>query len=246
MKTFPIGIQLYTVRSLLDDDFSGTLQALAEMGYQGVEFAGNYGGLPPKELANLLKTLGLQCCGLHAKLDEIGNPQSNSYQYAKALGSPYITTSLAKAVAKDWGATIQNVNEAAPVATQAGMTFTYHNHAQEFAKINGAYALDLLYEKTDPAHVKAELDTYWIRKGGEDPAAYIRKYAGRIPQVHLKDMDAGDESFAEVGEGILDMKDILAAAEEADSEWIIVEQDTCKRPPLESANISIENLKKLM
>jgi sugar phosphate isomerase/epimerase len=244
-QKLPIGIQLYTVRDLLDKDFTGTLKALADIGYQGVEFAWKYGGMSPEKLADFLKRLGLRCCGLHTNLDDIRNPQSDSYQYAKALGSPYLTTSRASDVAKDWNATIRDVAAAAAVASREGYVFTYHNHAHEFAKVDGAYALDLLYERTNPAHVKAELDTYWIRKGGEDPAAYIRKYAGRVPQVHLKDMDSTDEAFAEIGEGCLDMKDILAATGEAGSEWLIVEQDACKRPPLESAKISIENLKRL-
>ena len=89
----------------------------------------------------------------------------------------------------------------------------------------------------------AELDTCWILKGGEDPVAYISKYAGQTPQLHLKDMDPSDQSVAEVGRGCLDVKEVYAAARQADVEWMIVEQDICKQGPLNAAKINIENLK---
>ena len=243
MSTIPLGIQLYTVRDLLADDFAGTIRALAEMGYQGVEFAWIYGDLSPKELADFLKDLNLKCCGLHANLDEIRNPQSIQYQYVKAMECRYITTSQPRAVADDWNAMIPQIANAAKTAADAGVIFTYHNHTQEFAKIDGSYALDILYQQTDPNEVKAELDTCWILKAGEDPAAYISKYAGRTPQLHLKDMNPADQSVTEVGRGSLDVKEVYAAARQAQVEWMIVEQDICKQGPLNSAEISIENLK---
>jgi len=244
MKRIPLAIQLYTVREDLKQDFKGVLKALADLGYQGVEFAGNYGGMKADELGAFLKSLGLACCGIHAPLAQVLDPDSETYAYAKGLRSPFVTTSLAGEVAKDWLGTIPKVQKAGETARAAGVTFTYHNHAQEFQKIEGKYALDLLFEKTTPDAVKAQLDTYWIKKGGADPVPYIRKYAGRVPQVHLKDMDPSDQSFTEVGAGLMDLPAIFAAAADAGARWIIYEQDTCKRPRLESARISIENLRK--
>jgi sugar phosphate isomerase/epimerase len=85
-----------------------------------------------------------------------------------------------------------------------------------------------------------------VQHGGEDPVAYLERYAGRVPLLHLKDMAPGeDRAFAEVGEGILDIPGILQAAEKAGTEWIIVEQDVCRRPPLESVRLSLENLKEM-
>ena len=92
--------------------------------------------------------------------------------------------------------------------------------------------------------MQAQLDVFWIKAGGQDPADYIRKYPSRVPQVHLKDMDPVDSSFTEVGEGLIDMPGIYDAARQVGAKWMIVEQDACKRPPLESARISIENLQK--
>lgn len=239
--TQSVGIQLYTVREACKTDFAGTLRALAAMGYQGVEFAGNYGGLKPRELAVFLNSLGLQAAGIHTGLANVLNPASEAYAYARALNAPFITTSLCNKVKTEWAATIDQMVQAAGVAFAQGFTFTYHNHADELAELDGAIALDRVLAR--PSLIQFELDTYWIRKGGQDPAATIRRYAGRSPQIHLKDMDRTDNSFAEVGHGSLDIPGILKAVEANGARWLIVEQDTCKRPVLESARMSIETLK---
>ncbi|MEI7436498.1 MAG: sugar phosphate isomerase/epimerase [bacterium] len=237
-----IGIQLYTVRDACQKDFKGTLKVLAEIGYQGVEFAGVYGGMSPRELAKYLQSLGLQCAGMHTSLDEILKPRSDAYAYAGALNSSFVTTSLCNEVNKDWAGTVDRMLQAAAVAYSQGFLFTYHNHAGELAEVNGTIALDQAMAR--PSLLQFELDTYWVKKGGQDPAAYIRRYAGRAPQVHIKDMDKTDGSFAEVGYGTLDLPAILNAVENSRTRWLIVEQDTCKNPPLESAKMSFETLKK--
>jgi len=245
MAGTPVGIQLYTVRGDLQEDFTGTLRALADMGYDGVEFAWTYGGMSPAELAEFLQEVGLRACGLHAPKDQVDVADGDAYLYAKGVGCPFISTSLLNDVAEDWPAAIALVQRAGAVAAQHGMQFSYHNHAQEFETIDGQYALDMLYAQTDPNQVMAELDTHWIARGGEDPAAYIRKYAGRVPQLHLKDIGPNNE-FVEIGEGVLDLEGVLAAAADAGSKWIIYEQDRCDRPALESARISITNLRKVL
>jgi len=133
--------------------------------------------------------------------------------------------------------------KAGKAAKAQGMQFTYHNHAQEFATINGVYALDQLYRSTKPDEVYAELDTHWIKRGGADPVAYIRQYKGRVPQVHLKDISAAND-HTELGTGVLDLKAIAAVAVEVGAEWLIYEQDISKIGPMESARVSMENLKK--
>ena len=244
MKDFKLGIQLYTVREPLKDDFKGVLRELAKMGYQGMEFAGQYGDMEPAELAAFLKEIGVSACGMHVGLDSILNSGDRCYQYAKAIGCKHLITSLCGNFIKDFDLLVGKCNEAGRVAGANGMVFTYHNHAQEFETIDGKIALDLFYARTSPELVKAELDTYWIKKGGEDPVSYIRKYAGRAPQIHLKDMDPADGSFTEVGCGLMDLPAIFAASRAGGARWFIVEQDTCKRPPLESAAISIGNLRR--
>jgi len=239
----PLGLQVFTVREELKTDFKGTMKTLAEMGYQAVELGGNFGGMSPSELAAFLRSLGLATCGIHTSTKELRNPDSDLYTYAAALECPYLTTGLMHEVEKNWDNAIRDIAASAKVATAKGFTFTYHNHDPEFIKFGGKYALDILFERTDPKIVQAEIDTYWVKKGGEDPVAYIRKYKGRVPQIHLKDMDPVDQSFTEVGNGNMDLEAIYDAARFAGAKWMIVEQDRWKRPALEAAEISIDNLK---
>lgn len=239
----PIGIQLYTVRNQLKDDFVEVLRKLAEMGYQGVEFAGIYGGMAPSELADFLAGLGLRTCGMHVSLDDLLDKDSQAYAYARGLRSRYVTTSQAGAVENDWSSTVEKIGQAGAVAEEMGFTLTYHNHDAEFRKIDGEYALDILYSRTNPATVRAELDTYWIKAGGVDPQEYIVRFPGRMPQLHIKDMAADDGRFIEIGNGILDIHALCTAAIKVGAEWIIYEQDTCDNSPLESARISLQKLK---
>jgi sugar phosphate isomerase/epimerase len=127
-----------------------------------------------------------------------------------------------------------------------GMQFLYHNHNWEFTRFDGEYAYDTLLEATDPALVKMELDTYWVKRGGEEPAEYLRRLHDRCPLLHVKDVEPGEEQFfAEVGEGTLDWDAILREAEAAGTAWLVVEQDRCRRPPLESIAISLRNLQQM-
>jgi len=246
MKNYKTGIQLYTVREALGEDFKGTLEKLAKLGCDGVEFAWNYGGMNPDELKSFLDELSLVTCGLHSSLDNLLNPDCDDYKYAKALRCKYITTSLAGNVDTNWMETIEQVKVAAKIAKDQGLQFTYHNHAQEFKKINGEYALDIFYAATDPEFVKAELDTFWIKKGGEDPASYLRKYKDRLPQIHLKDMDEETGTFTALGSGIIDFDSIKEVAIAANSEWLIYEQDSCgDKDVMECASQSIQFINQL-
>lgn len=98
---------------------------------------------------------------------------------------------------------------------------------------------------TEDLQIEPELDLYWIHKAGMSPIEYMRRYAGRTSFVHLKDMDVLDGSFAEVGYGSMHYPEILSAAMETGVRYGIVEQDACKRPPLESVQMSFDYLKNL-
>ena len=220
------GIQLYSVRDQLEKDFPGTIRAIREMGFEGVEFAWNYGGMDPEAVAGFIAGTGLVCCGLHTGLQDLRDPASLSYRYAKALRIPCITTSCCgKAELENWEATITALADAGRVATGQGFRFTYHNHAPELEIRGGKTLLDALYGATDARHVKAELDTAWIYAGGQDPIATIRAYAGRVPQVHAKDYQRAEKRPVEIGRGDLDFKAVVAAARDARAEWLIYELD---------------------
>jgi sugar phosphate isomerase/epimerase len=244
MQNFKIGIQLYTLREQLNDNFHSCLKKLAAMGYDGVEFAGIYGGLNPEQLAEELRELGLSACGMHLPVTAIADKNSDAYRYAKAINCKYLVTSLAGCFTSEFARVVEDCIEAGRVAAEQGLQFVYHNHAQEFQQINGKCVLDLFYEQTPAIQVKAELDVYWIKKGGEDPVAYVKKYAARLPLIHLKDMDGTDGSFAAVGSGVIDFPGIIDVAYDSAAEWVIYEQDSCPCSPLECARTSIENIRK--
>jgi sugar phosphate isomerase/epimerase len=127
------------------------------------------------------------------------------------------------------------------------LQLAYHNHAFELQRWEGQTGLETLFAATTAETLQAEPDTYWLQYGGANPAAWVRRLRGRVPLLHLKDMavDRGQPVQVEVGEGNLDWVEILGAAREAGTEWLIVEQDESQRDPMESLAISYRNLVKL-
>jgi sugar phosphate isomerase/epimerase len=247
MAQIPIALQMYTLREETARDFVGTLRKVAEIGYAGVEFAGT-GGLTAQELQRLLDDLGLRPAGSHTGLDELERNLNAALDFSQAIGNsvivcPYLPENRRRS-ADAYRAVAELLNRVGGACREHGLQLCYHNHDFEFQQFDGQYGLDILLGATDRELVELELDTYWVKKAGEDPVAYIRKYAGRCPLIHLKDMAADEKgSFAEVGEGTMDWPAIFAAAEPAGARWYIVEQDTCRRPPLESVAISLRNLR---
>lgn len=246
MKSMKIGIQLYTVREALKADYRGVLRELAKLGCEGVEFAGNFGGMEPAELAAFLRETGLACCGMHSSAAELADPAGRIYDYARALGAKQVTFSRCGEYPGLLEECIRDCAAAGKNAASKGFGFTYHNHACEFAEQDGVPCLDRIFAATDPREVGAELDVCWVAKGGADPVAYIRKYRNRLPQLHMKDFSAADGSFTELGSGCVDLAACAEAAKESACEWLIYEQDACARPPLESAGLSLASLRKLL
>jgi sugar phosphate isomerase/epimerase len=248
MATLPVALQLYTVRDAASQDFAGTLRHVAGMGYDGVEIAGVTGGLSAPDLKALLDDLGLRVAGNHTGLEQLEADPHSVVEFNKTLGNDYVVIPYLgdqyRKTAEDWGRVAAAMERIGSQLDEQGLHLCYHNHSFEFQKFDGRSGLDILFESTDPKLVQSELDVYWVQHGNEDPLAYLKKYAGRVPLVHIKDM-ANDEkrSFAEVGTGILDMPAIFEAAEAGGAKWLIVEQDTCPGDPLESARISIQNIR---
>lgn len=244
----PISIQMYTLREYTKNDFVGTLERVAEIGYKGVEFAG-FGGLTAGQLKGHLDRLGLAATGSHTSLDLLKSDLDQVIEYNLEIGNPYIICpwNEYKNGKEDFEETVKLFKAIGEKCREKGLQFGYHNHEHEFVKLGDEYGLDFLYNNVDPQLLFAELDTFWVKYAGEDPIEYIKKYSGRCPLVHLKDMEDGEERFfAEVGNGIMDMKGIISAAKAAGTKWLIVEQDRCRRPAIESAKISFDNLKKMV
>jgi sugar phosphate isomerase/epimerase len=242
----PVALQLYSVREESAKDFAGTLAKVAEMGYAGVEFAG-YGGLSAGQMKGLLERLKLFPVGSHVSLDLLEKDLDGVIAYCREIGNPYVVCPWAPIAdlesVKKFAALFNSYGEKLQAA---GLEFCYHNHAHEFATVNGRYALDMLFEETDPSLVEIEFDTCWIHAAGADPVTYVQKYGGRCPLLHIKDLKAaGSKEVTEVGSGVVDIKGIVRQADKSGVDWLIVEQDQTSLPALKSVGISLENLKKM-
>jgi sugar phosphate isomerase/epimerase len=243
MSQIRLALQLYTVRDHIKEDYAGTLRAVKEIGYDFVEaLPGPDSG---EEMRRMYDDAGLSIVGMHVALNLLEGDLDRWIGYAKAVGGadlvcPWLPENRRK-TREDWLATAAVLEGLGARCTEAGLRLAYHNHNFEFTRFDGKYALDLLYENTTPENVCCELDTYWIKHGGADPAEYIRKLAGRGPLLHIKDMAADENrSFAEVGRGILDWPGIREAALESGVECCVVEQDRCAGDSFDSARISCE------
>jgi sugar phosphate isomerase/epimerase len=245
-----IGLQMYTLRNETAQDFVGTLAKVAELGYEGVEFAG-YGGMTAEALRAELDRLGLRALGSHVSLVRMLEAAEEEIEFNLAIGSEYIIV--------PWIGEERYASEAALVETskaldsigrkcvEKGIQFAYHNHSFELEnEFGGKLMLDSIFDSVPAEYLQVELDSCWVHNAGIDPAAYIRKYDGRIPLVHLKDMKKvdGNASTVELGNGEVDLPAIAKASAEAGAKWLIVEQDNCANPPLESVATSIAWLKR--
>lgn len=246
MKKHPIALQLYSLRELAKNDFVAALTVAAQLGYEGVEFAG-YGGLASGELKDHLARLGLKAVSSHVSYDRLQNNLAEEIAYNRELGND---TLVCPAPPQGFVRNLENWQDLAKElaalgkkAANEGFRIGYHNHAWEFEVYGDSYALDIFFETVDARFVFAQLDLGWILYGGEDPVKYLRKLAGRCPLVHTKDFDQNNKQ-TDVGCGVLDLENVLAAAAEAKVEWLIVETEEYKISPEESVKTGLVNLKK--
>lgn len=241
-----IGLQLYTLRDETSQDFVGTLRKVAELGYEGVEFAG-YGGLEASELKALLDELNLQAIGSHVGVDRLRDHLEEEAEFNKAIGSKYIICPyMPEELRGDaWAEQFKLFAEVAEKLKAYDLEFAYHNHDFEITEhINGERVFDALFIQAPG--VKAEMDVCWVQVAGLNPLEYIKQYSGRLPLIHLKDMRLTENGVQTVvlGEGEVDLPNVIKTAGEAGVQWLVVEQDTCQLPPLTSVGISMEWLRK--
>ncbi|MUG44835.1 sugar phosphate isomerase/epimerase family protein [Paenibacillus woosongensis] len=242
-----LGLQLYTVRDHLEKDFEGTLRKVAELGYKGVEFAGYY-GRTPGQVSEILKETGLSVIGAHTSYDRLRNALEEEIAFNKAIGNQYlIFPFLAEDERDRWPEVIEDLKAIGKRCAAAGLGLLYHNHEFELTEtLDGQPVLDAIYERVAPELLQVELDSCWVTYAGFDPLAYIAKYSGRIPLLHLKDIvkkEDGSAETVELGRGIVDIKAIADAAVADGVKWIIVEQDYCAGDSLDSIAVSMEWIK---
>lgn len=242
----PIGIQLYTVRALMDRDVDGTLDALARIGYAEVEPAGLH-GKTPREMRAILDRHGLSAPSSHITMQDIRERWPAALDDAHVLGQRYIVCPWideSDRTPDGYRRVAAELNRAGELARREGVQLAYHNHAYEFAPIAGGIVpYDLLLAECDPSLVRMELDLYWIVKAGGDPLAYFARHPGRFPLVHAKDISAAG-AMVDVGKGTIDFRAIFARTKEAGIEHCFVEHDD-PPSPLDDARESYQYLRHL-
>lgn len=271
-KIHNIGLQLYTVRNAMQQDFKGTLARVAGIGYREVELAGfqqdsngdvTYWSQTPDEVRAALDHQGIAAPSTHVSLQSLEPDRlARVIEASHVIGNRYIVMPWIEEADRTqpgiWESVAEIFNRAGEACNKAGMQFAYHNHWFEFLPVEGKLPYDLLLERCDADLVKMQLDLCWIRVAGRDPVDYFNRYPGRFPLVHVKDIKkfpevtaAGNQNFGdsledltEVGSGIIDWKDTFSRAGKAGIERYIVEHDN-PAMPFESIALSYAYLEKL-
>jgi sugar phosphate isomerase/epimerase len=256
-----IGVQLYTVRDLMQSDFEGTIAKVAQVGYKNVEFAG-YFGRTGKQIRAILDKNGLKAPSTHVQWDELDDKFPSVIETSKEIGLEYVVCPWIPEEARKspdiWTVAAAKFNKCGEQCKKAGLQFAYHNHWFEFLPTHGSVLpYDSLLSMCKPDLVKMEMDLCWISTTGKDPVDYFNKYPGRFPLVHVKDVktmpkisSGGTQNFGdtvdltEVGSGVIDWKRIFSHSEKAGIKYYIVEHDHPKQP-LESIKTSYEYLSKV-
>lgn len=227
--TTPIALQLYTVRDSSQRDFARTVERVAAIGYTGVETAG-FPNTSPEAAARLFADLGLTVCGAHSPLP-LGGERNRVIETMQALTCKRLVLAWMPPESFTTRAGVEAVcaqlNEANAVARANGFSLGYHNHWFEFEnRIDGESAHAWMARLCDP-DIFFEIDTYWAKTAGDDPARVVRDYGSRAPLLHLKDGPAvRDAPMTALGEGVMDIPAIVAAAR-PHAEWFVVELDHC-------------------
>ncbi len=254
----PNAIQLYSVREMLKQDYMGTLKYLADIGYDGVEFFGGVEancGYSTQEIREQLDFLGLEAVSAHVGFELLENNFDFITDYYKEIGvkcivCPWLFPEQIDTVEKASEIGLRLV-EVAEKCIAKGLEFAYHNHTQEFVKLSDAgIALDVIFDVSDPL-VLCELDVAWVQRAGVyDAAEYIRKYAGRVTYLHLKQYEDCDEAkrnaqISTLDKGEVDIKECVKVGKMMGCEWFIVEFDRPRHSEKEDAKINIDFLKSI-
>jgi sugar phosphate isomerase/epimerase len=240
-----VGLQLYSVREALAEDFEGTVRKIAEMGYNTVEPAG-FPGSNVDEAVKIFERFGLKRVSCHGQLP-IGDNKNEVIDMARKLGVKYIFSGKGP----DFWTSVDDVKKRAEEFSEAaenlkgtGLKIGNHNHNWEMRIFDGKPAYRIFLEEVHP-DVTWQIDTYWVKIGGLDPINVIKEIGDRCPVVHIKDgMGEKGLPFKPLGEGVMDIPAVVNAA--MDKEALIVEQDSGEGDMLENVRTSIDYLKKIL
>jgi sugar phosphate isomerase/epimerase len=241
--TFPIALQLYSVREAMAEDFVGVVREVAHIGYAGVEPIFRLPNTTVVEAANLFEELGLEVPSAHVPLP-LGEDRDRVLDFMAVMKCKRLVSGKGPESFETLDLireTCDLFNEACAVAAQNGLEFGIHNHWWEFLQVEGRYVYHLMLEQLDPA-ISFEIDTYWVQTAGLNPAQVLMELGPRVPLLHIKDGPAArDVAQVAVGEGVLDVPGIIQAAGD-NTKWLIVELDHCATDMLKAVEDSYRYL----
>lgn len=245
-----IGAQLYTVRDFTQNskDFAETIKKVAAIGYETVQVSGVSQDISAAEIAEVCKANNVQIVLTHVPPDSLRKDVQAVIKNHEIMGCKYIGIGGVPGHAHTKEGFSDFIKEFTPIAKaikDAGKQFMYHNHSYEFFRCDGKTGMDYLADNFPDAGFT--IDTYWVQAGGSDPAYWIKKLAGRVDCIHLKDyvIVDGQPRMAEILEGNLNWDAIFDAAKAAGVKYALVEQDDAYvGDPFECLNTSFKNLKK--
>jgi sugar phosphate isomerase/epimerase len=242
-SSIPVGLELYSVREALKTDLEGTVRAVAQMGFQCVEFYAPYFDwteAQTKQMRKLLDDLGIRCYSTHNDEKFFSAENINRARDMNLmLGAKYMVLAYTepKSGPDGWRGIAHELNGAAEKIEPSGLKVGYHNHQAEWKAVEGVRPMEVLAKNTKPS-VMLQLDVGTCVDAGADPVAWIRANPGRIHSLHLKDWspDPAVGYKALFGEGSADWKNIFAAAESVGGvEYYLLEQEGSRFGELETA-----------
>jgi len=255
MSRIKIGAQLYTVRDHCQtlEGFAETLAKVAEIGYTTIQMSGccEY---EPEWLKDQLKKNGLTCELTHFEIEDITRNPDRIVADHNVYGCRYIGSGY---MPHQYRGDVKKVEEFCDLFEPAsrrihelGSLLMYHNHWFEYDdRGDGKNYMEMISERFTPELLGFTLDTYWVVFAGQELEKEINRLSGRLPRVHLKDMEIltdGTKRYAPVGSGVIDFEKALSAFEEAGTDVAFVEQDDCfGRDPFDCLKSSFEYLKSI-
>ncbi|HBQ64104.1 MAG TPA: sugar phosphate isomerase/epimerase [Clostridiales bacterium] len=242
-----VALQLFSIRNHLSNGYKEAVMKISSMGYQGVELAGDYGGMTAFELKEFLGECRLKVIGAHVSFEELMNQLDQVIDFHKEIGNQYIVCPYAPLEAEDdFRGILDDLNRIGEQCRKSDLLFGYHNHAAEFKSFRGHAGFDILLKGTDPDLVFFELDTSWMQVGGHDPVDYCEKYPGRFKLSHIRDYKINENRKIipqAIGNGIMDFHRIIPSLEKNGCHYLIVELGT---NDFESVEASFRNIIKIL
>lgn len=245
-----IGLQLYSIRSYMEEDFLGSLKRVKQTGFDSVEFAG-FGGLEAAQLREECEKLGLNPYAAHIGVETLQTETEQTLAYATELGLRYVIVPYTPAdTPENCRQTNTLLKKLVGPFSEAGIRVGYHNHANEFAAFDGRYALDIIMDGVDGVF---ELDTAWVQVADVPLIDYMRTLGNRVGPIHVKDVNADyktrnpDDINVSIGEGIIDFAAVVALLRELGTlqRGLIVEQEAFTTDPFEALASSVRELRRL-